>query len=64
MRDTPDQRLAVTLIAGELDPLLENVANAPEREALYVRIATNLRSTPVRPNAIRRADVLGAVTSF
>lgn len=64
VRDTADQRVAVALIAGELDALLENVTNLPEREALYVRIASNLRSGPVRPNTIRKADVLGAVTSF
>ena len=64
VRDTADQRLAVTLIAGELDALLEHVTDVPEREALYVRIATNLRSSPFRPNTIRKADVLGAVTSF
>jgi hypothetical protein len=64
VRDTADQRLAVSLIAGELDGLLENVTTVPEREALYARIATNLRSSPRRPNTIRKADVLGAVTSF
>jgi hypothetical protein len=64
VRDTADQHVAVTLIAGELDALLEKVTNVPEREALYVRIATNLRSSPLRPNTIRKADVLGAVTSF
>ena len=64
VRDTADQRLAVTLIAGELDALLEHVTDVPEREALYVRIATNLRASPLRPNTIRKADVLGAVTSF
>jgi len=64
VRDTADQRLAAALIAGELDGLLETVTNVPEREALYVRIATNLRSSPLRPNTIRKADVLGAATSF
>jgi VIT family len=64
VRDAADQRLAVTLIAGELDALLENVTNVPERDALYARIATNLRSGPLRANTIRKADLLGAVTSF
>jgi hypothetical protein len=64
VRHTADQGAAVALVAGELDALLQNVTNAPEREALYVRIATNLRSSPDRPNQIRKADVLGAITSF
>jgi VIT family len=66
VRSAADQRAAVTLVAGELDELLDHVTSASEREELYSRIATNLRSGSRRrtPNTIRRADVMGAFTSF
>ena len=66
VRGAADQRSAVTIVAGELDELLDHVTSAAEREELYARIATNLRSgaSPPKPNTISRADIMGAFTSF
>ena len=35
-----------------------------ERDALYLRVATHLRSRPVASNRVRKEDLLGAFTSF
>ena len=66
VRGAADQRSAVTIVAGELDELLDHVTSAGERDELYSRIATNLRSgaSPPKSNTISRADVMGAFTSF
>ena len=47
VRGAADERAAVTLVASDLDELLENVTSAPEREALYASVARNVRSRPV-----------------
>src|SRR4026207_1060442 len=64
VRGAGDQRSAVTIVAGELDELLDHVTSAGERDELYSRIATNLRSgaSPPQPNTISRADLMGAFT--
>jgi hypothetical protein len=64
VRHTTDQGAAVALVASELDDLLQNVTSAEERETLYARIATNLRSGRDKPTSIRKADFLGALASF
>jgi VIT family len=66
VRGAADQRSAVTIVAGELDEMLDHVTSPAERQELYARIATNLRSgaSPPKPNTISRADVVGAFTSF
>ena len=66
VRGAADQRSAVTIVAGELDEMLDHVTSAGERGELYSRIATNLRSgaSPPKPNTISRADIMGAFTSF
>ena len=66
VRGAADQRSAVTVVAGELDEMLDHVTSPAERQELYARIATNLRSgaSPPKPNTISRADIVGAFTSF
>jgi len=66
VRGAADQRSAVTIVAGELDEMLDHVTSPAERQELYARIATNLRSgtSPPKPNTISRADIVGAFTSF
>ena len=66
VRGAADQRSAVTIVAGELDEMLDHVTSPAERQELYARVATNLRSgaSPPKPNTISRADVVGAFTSF
>jgi len=60
----PDDRSAVTAVSQELDGFFGEISQDAERDALYLRIATHLRSRPVAPNNIRKDDVLGAFTSF
>ena len=66
VRGAADQRSAVSIVAGELDELLDHVTSPAERQELYARIAANLHSGafPPKPNTISRADVMGAFTSF
>ena len=64
VRSAPDEGAAMTLVASELDELLENVTSADEREALYTRIAANLRSWDRAAEFDHKADLLGAFTSF
>jgi VIT family len=64
VRGAPDVRTAATVVAGELDELLEGVTSPSEREALYARIATNVRSRAPAANSVSKADLVGAFTSF
>lgn len=64
VRATHDDGAAVTVVAGELDGLLGDIAQPVEREALYLRVVTSLRSSPLAAASIRKDDVLGACTSF
>jgi hypothetical protein len=64
VRNTADERAASALIADELDPLLENVTTASERDSLYRHIANNLRTAEAKVEPLTRSDVLGAIASF
>ena len=64
IRDAADAAAARSLVAGELDGLLEDVTSAPEREGLYARIADNVRSRPPQAVRVGKADFMGAFTSF
>src|SRR5687767_15574851 len=48
VRQAPDERAAIGLVAGELDDMLAGVTNESERDALYRRIAVNVRDAPDR----------------
>jgi len=64
IRRAPTADAAASLVAGELDELLASVTSPADREALYRRVAENVRSKPGAPNPITKADLLGAFTSF
>jgi hypothetical protein len=64
IREAPDEGAAKTLVAGELDELLEGVTSASDRETLYARIAAKVRSSPPRAVKVAKADLMGAFTSF
>ena len=64
VREAPDERAAIALVAGELNEMLESVTKRYEREALYKRIAANVRGRPVAPNPVTKADLKGAFASF
>ena len=64
IREASDETAAKTLVAGELDEVLEDVTSAAEREKLYARIAANVRSKPPKAVGFGKADFMGAFTSF
>lgn len=64
VRQAPDERAAIGLVAGELDDMLAGVTSEAERAALYRRIAVNVRDAPPTPNPITKADFKGAFASF
>ena len=64
VREAPDERSAVALVAHELDEMLEGVTKEAEREALYRQIAVNVRDRPAAPNPVTKADLMGAFVSF
>jgi hypothetical protein len=64
VREAPDERTAVALVAGELDEMLEDVTNESERNTLYKRVAANVRTRPPKANPITKSDWMGAFTSF
>jgi hypothetical protein len=60
----PDKNAAITLISGELTPLLGNVLSLQEARVLYDRIADNILRRPYEAASITRDDWLGAFFSF
>ena len=61
---TTNDQAAVTVVAGELDGWFEDISSDSERDALYLRVATHLRARTIADTRIRKADVMGAFTSF
>ena len=64
VQKAPDERAAVSLVAEELDELLEDLTSESEREELYRRIADNVRKKVNRPKPLGKDDWMGAFTSF
>jgi hypothetical protein len=64
IRGAPTMVEAESLVAGELDEYLSEVTSEPDRKALYVRIADNVRSRPPAPNPVTKSDLMGAFWSF
>lgn len=64
VHSAPDDRSATAVVAKELDGFFAEITQAAERNALYLRVATHLRSKPVASNNIRKDDLLGGLTSF
>lgn len=64
VRIATDDRSAMNAVAEELDGFFVDITRAAERDALYLRVASQLRSRPIAPNSIRKDDLLGAFTSF
>ena len=64
IRGAPTGEAASALVASELDGLLAEITSPADRDALYRRIAENLRSKPGAPNPVTRDDLLGAFMSF
>lgn len=64
VRSAPDERAGLAVVARELDPLLEDVGDEAERQALYERVATKVRTADLKPNRLTKADFMGAFVSF
>jgi VIT1/CCC1 family predicted Fe2+/Mn2+ transporter len=64
VRTAPDERGGVAAVANELDQFFEDVADDPERQALYSRVAARVRTADIKPNRLTKADFMGAFTSF
>ena len=64
IRRAPTPAAGASLVAGELDELLADFTSDSDRQALYRRIADNVRGKALTPNSITKADVLGGFTSF
>ncbi|UNK50055.1 hypothetical protein MNR01_03170 [Lysobacter sp. S4-A87] len=64
IRAATDDSAACAVVAGELDELLGDVMPAVDRQSLYARIASHLRSRQDGVVALDKADLLGAFTSF
>jgi hypothetical protein len=64
IRRTADSNAAEKLVAGEFDELLEPVTTPSEREALYRRVAENVRSHAGAATKLTKADFLAAWASF
>ena len=64
VRSAPDERASIAVVAAEMDPLLEDVGDDAERQALYTRVASKVRTADIKPNRLTGADFMGAFTSF
>jgi len=64
VRSAPDEAAGAGLIANELEEIVEGVMKPEERQALYSRIAANVRAKPPGENKITKADWMGAWVSF
>jgi VIT1/CCC1 family predicted Fe2+/Mn2+ transporter len=59
----PDETQAAALLATRFDEVLELALDKPERDALYLRLAHNVRLKPPMRPSLRREDWSGALTS-
>jgi hypothetical protein len=64
VHNAPDDAGATAVVAEELDGFFADITQPAERNALYLRVATHLRSRPVANNNVRKDDILGGLTSF
>lgn len=64
IRSTSDDTVAVGLIAGELDDILEPMSSTDQRQALYRHIVQNVRARKPGHARLTREDLLGAVICF
>jgi VIT1/CCC1 family predicted Fe2+/Mn2+ transporter len=63
MREVPDAAAAAALLKARFDEVLDSALDAGERDALYQRLAQNVRRQPAMGGAPRKDDWIGALTS-
>ena len=63
VREVPDTAQGAALIASQLDDILAPTLHEGERQALYTRLAQNLRAQPAEPKRLRKEDWSGAIAS-
>src|SRR5690349_9652169 len=64
VRSAPDESTGAGLVSDELDEIFEGVMKPEERQALFTRIASNVRAKPPGENKVSKADFMGAWVSF
>ena len=63
VREVPDAAQAAALLATRFDEVLAPALEKAERDALYHRLANNVRLLPPTPTRLRKEDWSGALTS-
>ena len=63
IREVPDTAAAADLLEARFDELLEMGLAEGERQALYLRLAQNIRNRPAMGGMPRKEDWLGALVS-
>ncbi|MDH5176108.1 MAG: VIT family protein, partial [Gammaproteobacteria bacterium] len=51
------------VVADEFDETLAEVTDETERDRLYQNVAARVRATPLAPNRVRRADLVGGLAA-
>jgi hypothetical protein len=64
VRSTTQDADAATIVAGELDDIIDKVMTQSERQVLYGRIVEQVRKGEIPPNRVTRADLMGGIASF
>lgn len=64
IRATGDDSAALSLVAAELDEMLEPMSSAGQRQALYEDVVRNVRAHKGGHARVTREDLLGALVCF
>jgi VIT1/CCC1 family predicted Fe2+/Mn2+ transporter len=63
LRQAGSDAAARQAVAGEFDAILADVTDDAERDRVYQHIVARVRGTPVKPNRVRREDLLGGLAA-
>jgi len=63
LRQAESEAAARQVVADEFDEALAEVTDETERDRLYQNVAARVRATPLAPNRVRRADLVGGLAA-
>ncbi len=63
LRQAESEAAARQVVADEFDETLAEVTDETERDRLYQNVAARVRATPLAPNRVRRADLVGGLAA-